>query len=1050
VIRNLPAVSPIVRLSAGLMMLTISLLLVLDFFGFVPNETAIKLESRSTIAELLAVQVSSEVGRGEFETANETLERLQTRSEDVKSVAIRLSNGRILTSAGAHANFWIPNLKGRSSTKQIEVPIYEGGAFWGTLEIAFAPPVTSIQGFLRSGSINVTLFLMGLFGFLVYWLFLKRALRELDPRSVIPERVNAALNVLAEGLVMLDKNGRIVLANRMFEEMTGLRQQALIGSRLLDMPWVNPKAENDEQLGDLPWVKVLEHGSSTERAQLELHTEANGTFNLAVNTAAISAGDGSLKGVVVTFDDVTELEQQNNSLVRVIGQLQTSQQEIEQKNTELELLATRDPLTGAFNRRSLLEGMDMLISDSQQQQSPLSCVMVDIDHFKSINDRFGHGVGDEVIKLMADILTEVAPPSGLVARYGGEEFVVALPDTSEEQAQDIAEKMRVALASSEYEVEGGHEKTSASFGVSCNLPDAVSTKDLIDRADQALYKAKESGRNRVCMFSSIDLEDPSTSADQELPDQSASDQFTSDSDAVLEGVLNTEHTTDSENGSLITEQEKQDNESPPQGLSAIENDIKRAVMDQLTQGIAKCEGSGQQLAVLSVHVDVLEVVNNSFGIAESDKVIDSIKTQMKALLLSSDTISDVQQSVENISILQVGVAEMLVLINGLQSDTDFTWIVKKLSLTNHVPIEINGSNYSVDLRAGISLFPLDGENAQRLFSTSRSALRDAKLNESRNCCLFFDKRMRVRTREQLLLESELQQAIERDELFLMYQPCINLNTGELDGFETLVRWRNPTFGLVSPVRFIDLAEKIHLINPIGRWIFNSAMRQLSEWRSNGHEAISISVNVSAIQLKKADFLDFILESVTDHNIPPSAVIIEITESILIEDMVSAAAFTSALRAAGFVVALDDFGTGYSSLLYLKDIPIDVVKIDRSFFQDFPNNARDESIIGAIISLSEDLGLTVVAEGVETVDQLSAISQMKCDSVQGYVFSEPLLDEKATNLLADPLERRRMLSPLAKVTVGRSKPKASTSVGFINALTEGDLQSLSEIKVANDR
>ena len=1033
-IKIMPALSPIVRLSSGLTLLTISLLLLLDFFGVMPDESGIRFDSRKTVAELLADEVTREIGLGKLDSVSDTLKSIHSRNADMVSVAIRMSDGGILMSVGDHAQYWVPNDGRRSSIRHLEVPIYEGGAHWGSLELSFEPPIVSVRDFLQSGSINIVLLFVAVIGFFVYWMFLKRALRELDPRSVIPERVNSALNVLAEGLVMLDRSGRMVLVNRVFEQKSGQPHQSLIGSRLSDLPWVRKISEGDTELAEFPWVRVLEHGGTPERIQLELQTALNDNFKFAVNTAAITAGDGSIKGVVVTFDDVTELQLQNTSLVRAINQLKASKLEIERKKNELEVLATRDPLTGVLNRRSLFEGMDTLIAEAQELREPLSCVMVDIDHFKSINDRFGHGVGDDVIKMMADIFTEIVSPSALVARYGGEEFVVVLPSTTEEVAEQIANKMRVKLYSHELNADGEAIRISASFGVSCDGLREISASNLIDRADQAMYRAKDSGRNRVCKFSDLEGQDQSIAVEMNGVDTMSLPMVSSVSNPEVLDITSTsgmgEHP---ETTSVIVK-------------NPLGTDDKIVIMDRLMQGIDRSKRYGQHLAVLCVNIDVLEIVNNTFGSAEADKVINSIKAHLKSTLRESDTIVEVGAESENVSISRVGIAELIILITDLGNSDDFTWIVKRIASTAQAPIEINDNDYSIDMRIGISLYPGDGQNPQKLLATARSALRDAKMHESRNSCLFFDAEMNVRSERQLLLESQLQRAIERNELFLVYQPYVNLQSGKLAGFETLVRWKNPQFGMVSPEQFIPIAERNHLMDPIGRWIFTNAMRQLREWRSRGNESITLAVNFSPIQLQQEDFMEFVEGTVAEYGIPPSAVTVEITESMIIEDRDSAAKTTLALQAAGFRVALDDFGTGYSSLLYLKDMPIDVVKIDRSFFNDFPNNERDASIVAAIISLSNSLGLTVVAEGVETEEQLKAILQLRCDNVQGYVFSAPLSREHATALLADSIVLRRMLRPLSKIKRENPQETLTAAEGLINELNERDLLSLSHIKV----
>ena len=1045
--------SPLVRLASGLTLLTVSLLLLLDFFGVMPNENKIKIDSRKVVAELLAVQVSNEIERGQFELVAETLQSLQKRSNDVLSAAIRLNSGRILASAGEHTQNWKPDGGRRSSVSQIEVPIYEEGHHWGSLELSFDAPRPTIKDFLQSGSINVVMLLVGICGFFIYWLFLKRALRELDPRSVIPERVNSALNVLAEGLVMLDLNGRMVLVNRAFEKKLGQSQESLIGKKLSDIPWEALGADGGESAVALPWARVLEREALPDPIQLGLKTKLNNNLMFAVSTAPITAGDGSIRGVVVTFDDVTELQQQNISLVRANDQLKVSKLEVERKNNELELLATRDPLTGVLNRRSLFEGMKTLAMEAQESQEPLSCIMVDIDRFKSINDRFGHGVGDNVIKLMADILTMAVVPSALVARYGGEEYVVVLPGATEEEAAQIAETMRTMVQSSELIVDGEAVRISASFGVSCHQTGNCEISELVDHADQALYKAKDTGRNRVCLFSALE--------DQDLPIENDANATEIDSAVHVEPSVVTADITEIDGskmaehleGSVVTSVPAVgagEQDLPIIDSTSISSDSSIIIIDRLTQSIDRSKRYGQHLAVLYVHIDALEIVNNTYGSSEADKVISTIKARLKQVLRDSDTVATAGQVSKNISVSRVGIAELIVLVTDLSNEDDITWIVKRLSTATQTPIEIGSNDFSVDTRMGISLFPGDAHSPRSLLANSRSALRDAKQQQTRNCSLFFDAEMNVRSEKQLLLESHLQQAIKRDELFLVYQPYVNLTTGKLAGFETLVRWRNPHFGFVSPVEFIPIAERTQLIDPIGRWIFDSAMRQLREWRTRGDEFFTLAVNFSAVQLRHPDFLNYVQTTVAKYDLPPSAVTIEITESMIIEDRESAASIILKLQAAGFRVALDDFGTGYSSLLYLKDMPIDVVKIDRSFFSDFPVNERDASIVAAIISLSASLNLTVVAEGVETDEQLEAILQMRCDIVQGYVFSAPLSRDLATSLITDSVESRRMLRPLSKIMRERASIAHAASDSLINEISDTDLRSLSELKVVNTK
>ncbi|MBX2824861.1 MAG: EAL domain-containing protein [Gammaproteobacteria bacterium] len=986
--------SPITRLSLGLTVLTVTLLLVIDFLGFMPNERRVVLDNRKVVAELLAIQVSAQIGQDNPEQVSELLQTLRERSDDVLSIGVRLANNQLLVAAGDHLKHWIPQTEDRSTLELVVVPIFESAGRWGSLEIAFKSPYATLATVFSKGSLNLVVVLVFLFAFIVFWLFLKRALRELDPRSVVPERVNQALNVLSEGLVMLDQSGRIVLVNSAFQAKTGHTETGLMGTRLSDLTWYMPGRNVGEQFRheELPWVELLEHQVLNESVLLELRATWNEILTFSANVAPVTAGDGSMRGVLVTFDDITEIEKQNNRLVQAVTQLKISQMEIERKNNELEVLATRDPLTGTLNRRSLFEAMGVLVNDARDLRSPLSCMMVDIDHFKSINDRFGHAVGDHIIKLLVNILTDTASPSALVGRYGGEEFVIVLPDTDEADAAELAEEMRTLVSNAESTVGETTIRISSSFGVACDQDGLLSSGELVDRADKALYKAKETGRNRVEMFSRLEH--------QVKPDD---DTGSTVSDLIVETPPGAEGAT------LyfppFNPDASQSSQNPRVGGSSV------VLLDRLTQGIERSKRFGTHLSVMYIHIDALEVISNTQGNASAEKMVADISSRLKTVLRSSDTVVTSTGSAQNISVSRVGVAELFVLLTDIRNSSDTTWIVKRISQELQIPLDYNSSEISADMRSGISLYPSDSTNPQGLIANARSALRDAKQSANRNCTLYYDEEMNTRSDKQLNMEAELQQALARDELYLVYQPLVNLTNGKLIGFETLVRWQSARFGLVSPAQFIPIAERSQLIVPLGRWIFEQAVRQLKDWREKGHTEITISVNFSAIQLRAKEFVEDVSAVLERHDVPASAVTIEITESIIIEDVTAAIEIIERLQSIGLRIALDDFGTGYSSLSYLKNMPINLVKIDRSFFSDFPHNKRDTSIVSAIISLAHSLGLNVVAEGVETEDQLAAIKQMQCDIVQGYVFAQPQSREQTSLLLQDAVQQRRFLRQL---------------------------------------
>ena len=1016
----MPQVSPIIRLTLGVTLLTISLLLMLDHLGFLPNQTQSQLNSRKVTAELLAVQVSSLIGAERMGDVETTLTLLNTRHDDVSSVALRRDDGSLLFSAGDHAQQWEPLPDGQSTLSDVAVPIFTGDTRWGAVEIRFADNSGSLFDWLKGGSIGAVILLIGALGFLVNWIFLKRALRELDPTAVVPERVSMALDILAEGLVMIDRSGRIVLTNTSFQLLSGVSRSSLMGVHLSSFDWsagapdtgepgagAKNSAVSDNSFGktvfETPWDMILEREAEPHTMPVAITNLHGETIRFAVNAVAIRSGDGIMKGVVVTFDDITDIEKKNLRLESAVKQLHASKLEIERKKNELEVLATRDSLTGVLNRRSLFEGMHALVRDARLNGKPLSCIMTDIDHFKKVNDTYGHATGDEVIKLMAGLLTEHMDPTALVGRYGGEEFVIVLPDVDETQAALAADRLRQLFYACETLPSGKSIRLSASFGVASDTTGQLEPSALVDNADKALYKAKESGRNRVVKASDgNETPDTLTGDTGDAPDSTPVEV----SALELATPLAAEDTS-----SLVGEQalNGQSGRAEPVYSTGADRDI--VLEDRISQGIERSKRFGSHAAVMFVSIEAMDVISSTAGSGEAVKLMQTVSERITGILRATDAVSVSPGSGNGISVSRMGVTELIVVVTDIGDTKDITWIGKRVSEALTTPVDYNGSDFSLDARMGISLYPGDGDHAQNLISNSRIALRNAKLEGSRNSVVYFDENMNASSEKLLLLENQLQCALEREELYLVYQPLIDLTTGRIGGFETLVRWKSPIYGLISPVQFIPIAEQSGLIRSIGLWIFQSAAKQLKAWRDSGFRDITLSVNFSAVQLLQDDLYDSVIATVRELDLPPESMTIEITESAIIDDLDTATRKIKRFQEAGFRIALDDFGTGYSSLVYLKQMSINSVKIDRSFFIDFPTNQRDAAIVAAIITLSHDLGLTVVAEGVETEEQLSAIAGMRCDTVQGYVFSAALSRQQASLLLDSSIDQRRMMRVL---------------------------------------
>lgn len=1010
---KIPGLSPVVRLSIGLSLLTVSLLLVADFLGFIPNAKLAEFNARKVIAESLAVQVSSDVMKGDINSVTVLMRTLQQQNNSINSIGLRTTDNQLISSAGDHLNHWQSTEKGTSSIANVQVPIHGKSGRWGVLEVSFQTFKGESSIFDRTSSIITIIIFILTAGFLVFWLFLKRSLNELDPSTVIPSRVSAALNILSEGLVILDNNERIVFVNTTFEQKLGQPSQALIGIYLSDLEWIETEPEQYDDSYRLPWQLVLE-GAEAPHSNLKLCTKLKEYLSFAVNIAPIQAPNGDVRGVVVTFDDLTELENKNIVLERALGQIKQSQQEITRQNKKLQVLATRDPLTGLLNRRSLFEGFATLLSEMEEEGDTLSCIMLDIDHFKSINDRFGHATGDVVIKSLAKILNETARSDDLVGRYGGEEFCIVLPGVDEKLAADIAERIRLVINSVKSAESSDMIPFSASFGVSTVSRGTCTPEFIIDLADKALYHAKESGRNQVARWSRVDSVDKTNNHNIEVkkeisPPIAEQPNVLTAAPAVLNLNL-TEHPSVQHLHHRIAELEgliyvqKAHESDLINGTGNFPNQM--LMMDRIKQGIERSLRLKTLFAVLIIDVDAAQVIKNTLGERVTNKLVNRVGKRLQNTLRTVDSVVIDGATKIGSNLSRNHNSEFVVLLMDMNKQDEATWIIQRLFSCLQQPVEVEGVEIFLDSRIGVSVYPTDGNSPEVLLSNAGVALREAKATLGKEVCLYYSKDTNEHAKSQLYMKGELHRAIERNELSIEYQPVISLDTGSICSFEALLRWYHPELGAVSPDVFISIAEHAGLIDDIGNWVLQKACGQLKVWHDIGHDKLTIAVNFSVVQFRAPDFANKVLTTIKQAGLTPKALTLEITESELIRNIQMAETNLNTLSHAGIHISLDDFGTGYSSLNYLKLFPIDVVKIDKSFLKGFPENSQDAAVVSAIIAMVHSLGLHVVAEGVELDRQLQALQHLKCDSIQGYLFSKPITREQATTLLANPTDIRR--------------------------------------------
>lgn len=491
------AINPAVRIAMGLSSLVVAILLVADLaFGLLPDQSGLVRQLRERISENLAIQTAALMDAGDLRTLDRVYREQMSREKTMLSVAVRRLDGRIVLQAGDHAATWVPPVKGKSSLDHIQVPLVMNNQRWGAVEIGFrnAAPVGVREWLLQPEVLLIAL--LGGGCFLAFALYLRRVLSHLDPSAVIPDRVRNAFDVFSGGVMIVDNRGRVMLVNAALRGWIGASEAAsLVGRAVESVPWFRRALPNDR--AEHPWVRSMTGAVAVEGEHLEFQGETDMPIRVIANCAPILDGPGKVRGCLVTFDNVTHLDQLNSQLLASMAELTNTKQEIEKKNEELLRLATRDALTGCFNRRALFEKLEALFAETRAAGTSLCCIMTDIDHFKGFNDLYGHSVGDQVIQVVARALASSIRNTDMLCRYGGEEFCILLPNTTLEDACAIAERARVTI---ENGASAGVRsvqvrKITSSFGVATLAAGAGSLQVLIDQADQALYVSKSAGRN---------------------------------------------------------------------------------------------------------------------------------------------------------------------------------------------------------------------------------------------------------------------------------------------------------------------------------------------------------------------------------------------------------------------------------------------------------------------------------------------------------------------------------------------------------------------------
>jgi diguanylate cyclase (GGDEF)-like protein len=407
--------------------------------------------------------------------------------------------------------------------------------------------------------------------------------------------------------------------------------------------------------------------------------------------------------------------------------------------------------------------------------------------------------------------------------------------------------------------------------------------------------------------------------------------------------------------------------------------------DRLRHAIARAQRAGTLVAVMFLDLDRFKAINDTLGHAIGDQLLQVVAQRLRNCVRASDTIA------------RLGGDEFTVILTGLTKTQDAAHVAQKILDTLSEPIYLDGRELYTSTSIGITLYPSDTSDVDSLIKYADVAMYRTK-NQGRNSYTFYTSDMHVQATEWLTLERDMRISIDRHDFFLHYQPQYNLNTGTIVGVEVLVRWQHPDLGLLSPTRFIPIAEETGLIIPLGFWILRTACLQNRAWQIAGLPPLHIAVNLSARQLAWNDLVGEIARILQETEMDPEYLVLELTESTIMHDTETMVAQLRSLKALGLRLAIDDFGTGYSSLSHLKRLPIDTLKIDRSFVHDIPHDRDDAAIATTIIAMTQALNLRVIAEGVESESQELFLRQQGCHEIQGYLYSQPISAADMTTLL----------------------------------------------------
>ena len=438
---------------------------------------------------------------------------------------------------------------------------------------------------------------------------------------------------------------------------------------------------------------------------------------------------------------------------------------------------------------------------------------------------------------------------------------------------------------------------------------------------------------------------------------------------------------------------------------------RQAFLIQVSEAIREARANDTCLSILYFDLDNFKRINDSLGHSTGDALLRGIARRLEQCVRRDDAVARFGKGNSQMQVARLGGDEFTVLLRDLASSDEAAAVAERILAVLREPLHYNGQQFVITPSVGIASYPEDGEDIDTLVKNADMAMYGAKA-QGRNCISMFSGTMSVRSLERLELEESLRKAIANGDLGLNFQPKLCIKTRRVTGVEALVRWTHPDRGPVSPAKFVPIAEEAGLIVDLSHWVLEAACQQLDAWTGTSLENIHVAINLSGKQFREDDVDKYIIDAIKRHGFDRSRLELELTEGTLMTDVETTVETLQRLKDEGMKIAVDDFGTGYSSLSYLKKFPIDALKIDRAFVQEIGAGGNDRSICAAIIALAQSMDLKVIAEGVETSEQLQHLRFLGCDEIQGYYFAKPMTGDKVTEFLTRYVKKTSQALPLA--------------------------------------